>query len=423
MRAFYCQVKNYIPVYIATFFSQLLGVIQGFFVAAVLGPSEYGILTALRMISQLNKYGSLGFHTVVSREASYNYRDKSVVTRIKNNAYTGELILASILLLIGVSSSFFVNTRKIELAVIVASVGLFFSKLAKVINTEAIIEKKYKTYSTVLAVTGMLTMIGVIATVKYLGIFSSIGIPIFSSGVAIFIGLRYLEHRFTFTFDISEMIRLVRIGVPVILQTVCYGGYRYIERLTILIMYDTTLLGLYGFSYAVLDNAMTLLLLAPKIRKIRLSEMLADRNFHKVHRMVLKETGMSLVLASCFVSAVYLLLPEVIRYLLPKYVPAISILKLLSLSLLIRNISPYVNVVLISPLVNKQSATANLQLISTIFFLGSILYCNHIGVFSFQTFLILDVTGYLIFHALHLHLYYKHFYVRYAKDENIINQQ
>ena len=67
----YHDLKSWISLMISVIGVRAIGVIRGFFVAKVLGPSDYGLLSSLQLISSLNKYGVLGFNAVVKREVSF----------------------------------------------------------------------------------------------------------------------------------------------------------------------------------------------------------------------------------------------------------------------------------------------------------------------------------------------------------------
>ena len=104
---------------------------KSFIVAKYLGPEAYGILKSVELIQMLNKFGSLGFKPTVIRNGATAIAEKNIteLKSIKNNAYTGELLLSIFLLLIGLISSIFFNDKIIISVIILASIGLFTSKL------------------------------------------------------------------------------------------------------------------------------------------------------------------------------------------------------------------------------------------------------------------------------------------------------
>ena len=55
--------RDYRAMLSAGLLIRLVGAVRGFVVAGVLGPADYGLLTAVRMVSMLDKYGSLGLPT------------------------------------------------------------------------------------------------------------------------------------------------------------------------------------------------------------------------------------------------------------------------------------------------------------------------------------------------------------------------
>ena len=134
------ESKGWIAVLSSTIGIKAISLFRGLYIAKYLGPEVFGILNAIQLINQLNKYGALGFNTIVSREVPYSEgrEEKEQATIVKNNAYSSELILAGVLLIVGLVSSLFIHDKTIKYAIVLATFGLFLAKLAKMHSTEKV---------------------------------------------------------------------------------------------------------------------------------------------------------------------------------------------------------------------------------------------------------------------------------------------
>ena len=90
------DLTSWLSLLSSTIGIRVIGLIRGLYVARILGPADYGLLSSLLLINSLNKYGSLGFNSVVRREVPFFDSQKKTekVQLIKNVAYSSELSFA-----------------------------------------------------------------------------------------------------------------------------------------------------------------------------------------------------------------------------------------------------------------------------------------------------------------------------------------
>ncbi len=402
----------------STLSNQIVGLFRGFFVAKFLGPTDYGILKATQLISMLDKYGSLGFRSVAKREVIHlreaGELDKSIKAR--NVAYSGEFLLSCLLFLAGIISSFFFESTMITVAILLASGQLFSSKILGIFNTDVIIKKKIVLYSKVLFWSGLISSILIILTVPFFKIYAVLGIPILAAIVSCWVYHSAIGVGLKFDFELKELVRLLRIGIPIAVFTLSYGSYKYAERISIGTYHGIVALGFYSLAAMPVDYMMTFLLLPVKIRSVNVYELLGRGEFRNVHRMVIKETAILFVIAVVSIPFLWFAVDFLISVFLSDYSPAIIISKILILSIPIRIISCYSNIVLISSVVNKQALIGPVQFVVTVLFVVSILILRQIGQASFINIAIADAGGYAVFHICCIALYKKHFVDVYLKN-------
>ena len=82
------------------------------------------------------------------------------------------------------------------------------------------------------------------------------------------------DFKFQFVLIISEVIRQIKIGLPLVLHTLAYGSYRYAEKLVILFFLGTIELGLYSLAEKIADSLLNLLMVRNKNISITISNEL-----------------------------------------------------------------------------------------------------------------------------------------------------
>lgn len=395
------SVKDYFSVLSAKAGTQFVSIIKGLVVARYLGPEHFGILRGAELITMLEKFGNLGFKAVVTREIPYSRgaNDRERETEVRDCAYSSEIVLSAILLLVGLFSTFFFESKLIMIVVALASVRLFFAKVSGILNTEAVIEKKFVLFGKIMFWTGLLGAVLVIITVPFWGIYTVMVIPILVSIISAFWYLKRLDFSFSFRIKSKELLRQLRIGIPLTLGVLSTGSYRYSERIMIISFLGTRALGLYGIAYLFMNQAVGILLVAIKVRKIDIMERLGEGKYLDVHRQVIRETLMLVLGGVILIPVLWGIIDIVVPRFLFQYKDAITICKVLIFAIPLKMLSPYMLVILTSPAVNKQSLIAPIQFTATILFVISVLIIKSYDMASILNIVIADIVGYAIFHV------------------------
>lgn len=416
------SVKDLYSVFSATLALQVINVARGLIVAKFLGPGHYGVLKGVQLISMLDKFGSLGFKMVATREITHlrGTQEKEKEYEVRNVAYSGEIALSFLMFLVGIGSSFFFESKILISAIILASVGLFFSKISRIFETEAIIEKRFVLYSKIIFWVGFLDSILVVILVPSWGIYAVLSVAAVTSILTCFLYYRKLIFLYKFSLRKKELFRQLRIGIPLTLATLAYGSYRYAERITVVSILGIKLLGFYGLAAMAMDQVLNLLLLPVKIRKIDIYERLGQGRFLEVHRQVIKETLILIVIASILIPPSWVVIDVIISRFLVEYKDAGFICKIILFAVPFRVVSPYLNVVIVSAAVNKQYFIAPIQFAATIVFVSSVLILRYFNMATLVNIVIADVAGYAFYHLAYIILYKKCFMDVYLKKNKTV---
>lgn len=395
-----------------------LQVVKSFFVAKHLGPEHYGILKSVELIQMLNKFGNLGFNSTVIRNVGtkINQNNKEQIQNIKNTAYSSELVLSFLLFVAGLISNFFFQSLIIRYAIILSSIGLFTLKVQGIFNTEAIINKRFKLLSKITFIQGLINSVFIIATIPFLKIYAVLAIPVFSTLLIIYVFTRKLKIPFKFKFDKTLFKDICKTSLKFTMGTLAFGAFRYTERIIIISMIGLEAVGYFGFADTILALFVTIFLTNIKVRKMNILEYLGNKEFSKVHQIVIRETTFLTFISIMVVIFSMISLNIFIPIFLDKWIEGIFVTQIFLLILPFKVINSYVITVVKSPIVNKLLYSVTLHSIGIFTLLVGSYILKQLNLLSLINFIYLDVFVYAFVHISWLFIYYKDYYKPYVKN-------
>lgn len=410
--------RNYKYVLGSGIIVSIVSALRGFFVAKILGPVDFGLLKGVQLVSDLSKYGNLGFSAVVSRDVphyQHENENEKYVNKIKQTSYSCEALLGIILSTIAILLSFTFNDKYIQIAVILAALGLLFGKLERIVLVELRLQKKFVLLSKSTALVSLVVSVLVILLLYKLGIYAAIGVPAFASFIFAFLVGKYIKINYRLKINFGELRRQLRIGIPLALTTLSYGGYRYAERIVLLSTKGLEYLGYYGLATFFMDQILNLFQHGYKVRGIKLQELVGKGDYSAAHKMVFRETILLMAIAILVCGVGVFMIELFVELFLDEYSNAILACKIILLAIPIRLMGDYAYTVLVSPLVNKQKITPLANIIATVILVSGagILYLN--DNLTFTNYILIDVIGFFICHAIYVIWYYRYFYIAYVK--------
>lgn len=405
------HAKDWSAILSSSIASKVIDLLRGLYVAKYLGPETFGILSAVQLISQLNKYGSLGFNSVVGREAPYyeGQGNHEKVKLVKDNAFSSDLVFSIFLFCVGLISLLFIENHIYRWAIGIASFGLLLGKIAKMYRTEITLEKKFIDNAKYEFLIVVIVTLGVLATVKYFGMLSVLSFTAFGSFLAIIIYHRLVDYRFSFHIDRVELIKQVKIGFPLVLSTMAYGSYRYSERLIVLTYLGSLELGYYALSTRIMDSILNIALTRIRVIKVHLSNLLGGKQYKSFHHKVVAETIITFFALLILYPLFSIVIDTIVTKYLDNYIMALPILKIIVLSSCTRVIGASVTIAIESPLVNQQKLYAPLQFMATLFLIIGASILHYFDRMNLLNFVLLDIGGYVIWHVSLVVVYYIYF--------------
>ena len=377
-------------------------------VAKYLGPADFGLLKSIELVQMLNKYGNLGFRLTANREVGNLIGEKSTANAglIKNTLYSSELILSLILFVIGISSSLFFDNKSISIMIILASFGLLASKIRGIMDTEAVIQKNFILHSKVAFITTLIASIVVIITIPWLKIYAVLLTNIVVGIIAIGYYLKYLNLKLSFKIAKKEFKRLFKISLSLTMPTLAFGLFKYTERILVIMFLGPLALGFYSFGEMMSGQINTFLKLSIKVRIQDIYEGLGSREYLKVHKMVVKETSILTLLTIAIIPIAWYLLQLFIPIFLSNWASGIIYAQIFLFVTPFHIIPNYIVYVLLSSLVNKQSAVSIFQFIGSLVLAIPTFIMYKLNILTIERYIIVDIFA-IAFHSISCMILYK----------------
>ncbi|MEW6556093.1 MAG: oligosaccharide flippase family protein [Elusimicrobiota bacterium] len=409
--------RDFVKVFSATGFTQVIELVKGFFVVKYLDPSFYGLLKILEIIKQLAKYGNLGFIDIALREIPF-YRGRNEITteqKVRNNAYSCELLLTSFLTIVAILLVFYYKNPLVKIGIICSALVLFLGKIERILSTESTIQKQFAIYSNAIVISSALDSVLIIGTISFWGVYAPLIIPVVVTVVVIFYLIRKLKVDFKLKIDKVELKRQIKVGLPFALKSNAYGVYQWAERGIIASFLGLRAVGLWGLAHTVMTMFLNYGMVFSRIWYPNIMEKLGRAGFEEVKKDVIKIIKVITILSSIIISLAYINLFWFIQSFLPKYIDSILLIGLFLLAIYFWLPTSYISIILSAPTIDKQVYVFYTIMMGIIFFVGSSFILKFFNLHSLVNLVIVDVLAYLLMSLLYFRMYLK--VVRYNLKE------
>ena len=332
-----------------------LEVIKGLLIIKFLTPEMYGLLNIINQISSFAKYGDLGFTSIVVRE--YNYEalnDKSKAEYIKNVAYSSEFILAIFLsVFVFLISFLYIENQIIFIGVISASLMLFISKLSRIYNSYLKITKQFNRFARFNLLSGLMTSLGVIALISYIGIYAPLIVSVISGAIVISIMYKKIDLNLTFLLERKEVTRQVKVGIALGGLTFFHGVGIYLERFLIVDRFGLQEVGFFSFGMFVVAFVQFFIndIVSPYIPRVR--EMMASGDYSAIKDYVLIPSVKMFLISVPVILLLQPIITLLVQVFFLQYIEALQILKVIIWLLIPISMSAFSGYLLVSKGLDK----------------------------------------------------------------------
>lgn len=351
--------------------SRIMGIVAGFVVARVLGPTDFGILKIIDFVPSLAKFGSFGFDSVAQREILHLRGEgaaRTIEQHVKDIAFTADYGWSLLLAVLVVISSFFYTQPEVRFGLWISAISLVIGQVGRLYSVIFTVDKRFKIIAQA-GVIGMTVSTLIVLTTVYWGrLYSVLGGNLIGG---IFSNLYYHRHKnlnFNRAFDFSELCRQFKIALPLAGGTLAFGFFAWVERLQLLRLFGSEQLGIYMLTVSIYELMLLLTnnLLRASIAHLyeRLGHKAETQNETEISELVIKPSMLLAYTYSWLGGLMWLIGPLLISWLLPEYVGVGSLLPWLLLILVSRGVSAM-------PMAAMNSARLNMQIIVMLIWLGA----------------------------------------------------
>lgn len=313
----------------ARYLSEFAFVIRGLVAAKLLGPSAYGLWAMLKTYINMSEFASGGAANAMYRQVPLKKGEQKVdeVHRIQESTFSFGFVVSAIICAASLLASFFIdNPLLLQLAAVI-----FLSR-----NIHLFLIFRFKSEKKIVLVAryelaeAVINTILTIVLMFFFGLKGMlIGTMITYGGLVMLMAMRgYLSFRINLDW---KMIRsLLRLGFPIMVLALS-GFFMYnIDKIAVFLVLGSTMTGYYSLA-SFFSNIVGYI--PATISTVLIPRMMFDLGKTNDPKALvpyyLKPIGLLSKMMPVAMGALYLVVEPPITWLLPKYGPAIPVLKIL----------------------------------------------------------------------------------------------
>jgi len=401
------MIKYILGLFTSVSVSNVINILKSLIVVKVLSPSSYGILKMLEIISQLSRYGSLGFIEIARREIPY-YRGAELhdtAERVKVSSFYNEISLGILLSVIALSTIPFYDAKQVQVGIIGSAIFLFVNKLFLIFQANSTIHKEFKSYSISIIIFAATNLLLISISIKSYGYLAVVYSPIVSALIAIWYLTVKTKYRLTVRFDKQELVRQIREGYPFSLKKIAYGAYQWSERTVIFLFFGVKYVGFWGLSNMIMTYMKNYGMLFSQVWQPYFMEDLGRNGLKRSVEKINTLLKIIILIEILVIGTSYVLIPEIILAFLPKYTQSIIFLKFfLSVTFVWIPVS-YINIILSSKELNQQLNIFFSYLTGICIFLFSSVVLKYLNIATITNVILADTISYHAMAILFISLY------------------
>jgi len=320
------------------FISRLLLSVRGIIIPRLLGPVDYGIYNGVLILPEYLMHFHFGSISALKREIPFCYgkNDFQQAQRIRNIVFSQ--YLATILIsvsLIGLftylvqerySSSIIVALRLVCLLIVAqAVVEVFLENVVRTDNQFSILSNS-EIFKSLIGFGFMLIMIWYW---HLNGLIASLILSSLLKGGYIYYKTRY---QFRWIWDFNELMRLLKIGFPILLGLILFTVFASIDRFMIIHYLDMKQLGYYALGLTVLNFLFIIQTGAYQVLEPKVYRLYGETKEMGALREIIWDPiyGMC-VLFPLVMGLAYIGIPYLIYLFLPKYILSLMCIRIMIL--------------------------------------------------------------------------------------------
>mgnify|MGYP007047355232 CR=1 FL=1 len=253
MKKFNPLVKSSIIYSISNIYIRIINLLVLIFTTKYISPSELGLFKTLQIVPSFSKYLCFDFFSLTLREsAKINMTGFGVDSSIRNSSYT-YYSLWNIIIILSVSI-LFLNFFSEYIAFFPFLIfSLIFIIIVNLFKNDLKLMQRFGTISLIESFSYTGSFILFILTVKEYKLYSRLSFDLFIPILAFVFSMFLFKFRFKLNFSKSEILRQMKISLPLYITTLLHGLFLWFERLYIGSTLGLEQLGFYMFIIIIIE--------------------------------------------------------------------------------------------------------------------------------------------------------------------------
>lgn len=338
-------------------------------IATVLRPEEYGIIGFLWLWLFYADLINPGMDSAASREMPYllGRGENEKAEYLQNVAITGKLLYSLLPFTVMTLASFFYSNELIRIGLILTAIR--YIVIVNVNNWSGFNQARRKFNCVALGnfVRGITTQPLTILLVFLLRVYGVLIAPIVGALLEFLYYIKKDGINYRFRLDLNETRKLVKIGLPLVLLTFIYWGYRMADRTMVAIFLSLRDLGLYTFTATIVAATISLFAdFGGVLQPILWTNLGKAKNYIDEFKS-LRRIAVFISIAAAVSITISQIGFYLLTHLLAKnYIEGIYVFNILALSIFLVSITIIPSVILNSSVINKQTLNAKIRSIGLI---------------------------------------------------------
>lgn len=353
----------------AVLVDRILHFIQGYITARFLGPHTFGVFSILGMVNTYASFAHFGLTDAASRELPYllgRHRTENV-QRVRNNAFTVHILNAVLVAGAIWIAGYWYHDPVIRWSLQITAVTIFFSRVKSLYSLLAYVYSKFGIIARCNVWGTVISFIFVATTIHWLKLFSVILVLLIAELWTIFYFRRSINLDFVFKIEWSEVWRLAKIGIWLVLCTVSYYVFNLTDRTMVAGMLGVDAVGYYSLAFFFFNVLHQFVSTGVNVIQPQLYRRLGEvESVREIKNYMIKPSLLAAYISSFVAGLIWILSPWFIKVFLPNYLPAIQSTQILIASLFFVAVAKMPQQLLPAPRIDRQKHVVGAYFIGVI---------------------------------------------------------
>lgn len=350
-------------------FSKAIAFLTAIIIATQLAPEEYGVIGFVTLWAMFANLINPGMDSAAAREMPYllGKGEKEKALHVQNIAITSKFLYSFLPFIVMLGASFLYSNELVRIGLILTSVNYIISTNTNYWSVFNNVRQQFNKVATGNLIMGITVPIVTLSFIFWLKVYAVLIAPIIGAIIVFLYYIIYAGIGYRFEIDRREVIRLIKIGLPLALLTLVYWGYRMADTTMIAAFLPLHEMGLYSFALAIVSFVILLFSdFGNVLQPILWTGLGQARNhiegFKPMQRIAVYMSITAALSIGISQIGFYLL----VHLVTTNYIESVSVFNVLAFNIFLMSIAFVPNLVLNSSVVNKQMLNTNIWTVGLI---------------------------------------------------------